>query len=95
MPGVADDPEYEVFGAPCQLRLLLGPEHGRTIPLPDISMLGPNIFPWSSRAEIFDKGRNPKNHKDDDQDRDQAHPQHHSGRHIGHLHHSCLSMDSV
>ena len=34
-----------VFGAPCQLRLLVGPEHGRTIPLPDISMLGPNSFP--------------------------------------------------
>jgi hypothetical protein len=26
-----------VFGAPCQLRLLAGPEHGRTIPLPDMS----------------------------------------------------------
>ena len=25
-----------VFGAPCQLRLLAGQEHGRTIPLPDI-----------------------------------------------------------
>src|SRR5258707_2149087 len=25
-----------VFGAPCQLRLLAGPEHGRTIPLADI-----------------------------------------------------------
>jgi hypothetical protein len=24
-----------VFGAPCQLRLLAGQEHGRTIPLPD------------------------------------------------------------
>jgi hypothetical protein len=26
-----------VFGAPCQLRLLAGPEHGRTIPLAVIS----------------------------------------------------------
>src|SRR5262249_43785327 len=26
-----------VFGAPCQLRLLAGPEHGRTIPLADMS----------------------------------------------------------
>jgi len=25
-----------VFGAPCQLPLLAGPEHGRTIPLADI-----------------------------------------------------------
>jgi hypothetical protein len=25
-----------VFGAPCQLPLLAGPEHGRTIPLVDI-----------------------------------------------------------
>src|SRR5215510_9117348 len=28
-----------VFGAPCQLRLLAGPEHGRTIPLADIEGL--------------------------------------------------------
>src|SRR5712672_581513 len=26
-----------VFGAPCQLRLLAGQEHGRTIPLPDVA----------------------------------------------------------
>jgi hypothetical protein len=26
-----------VFGAPCQLSLLAGQEHGRTIPLTDIS----------------------------------------------------------
>jgi hypothetical protein len=25
-----------VFGAPCQLRLLAGQEHGRTIPLADV-----------------------------------------------------------
>jgi hypothetical protein len=25
-----------VFGAPCQLLLLAGPEHGRTIPLPEV-----------------------------------------------------------
>jgi hypothetical protein len=25
-----------VFGAPCQLRLLAGQEHGRTIPLTDV-----------------------------------------------------------
>jgi hypothetical protein len=25
-----------VFGAPCQLRLLAGQEHGRTIPLADL-----------------------------------------------------------
>ena len=28
-----------VFGAPCQLRLLAGPEHGRTIPLADIGRI--------------------------------------------------------
>jgi hypothetical protein len=28
-----------VFGAPCQLRLLAGQEHGRTIPLADLSQL--------------------------------------------------------
>jgi hypothetical protein len=28
-----------VFDAPCQLRLLAGPEHGRTIPLADIGEL--------------------------------------------------------
>src|ERR1700736_3479617 len=28
-----------VFGAPCQLRLLAGQEHGRTIPLADIAWL--------------------------------------------------------
>jgi hypothetical protein len=27
-----------VFGAPCQLRLLAGQEHGRTIPLSDIEI---------------------------------------------------------
>jgi len=27
-----------VFGAPCQLRLLAGQEHGRTIPLADIQV---------------------------------------------------------
>jgi len=27
-----------VFGAPCQLRLLAGQEHGRTIPLSDINL---------------------------------------------------------
>jgi hypothetical protein len=26
-----------VFGAPCQLRLLAGQEHGRTIPLADLT----------------------------------------------------------
>jgi len=26
-----------VFGAPCQLRLLAGQEHGRTIPLADMA----------------------------------------------------------
>src|SRR6516162_9589732 len=28
-----------VFGAPCQLPLLAGPEHGRTIPLADIGLI--------------------------------------------------------
>jgi hypothetical protein len=32
-----------VFGAPCQLRLLAGQEHGRTIPLPDIERV------WDAR----------------------------------------------
>jgi hypothetical protein len=27
-----------VFGAPCQLRLLAGQEHGRTIPLSDVTI---------------------------------------------------------
>jgi hypothetical protein len=27
-----------VFGAPCQLRMLAGQEHGRTIPLADIAV---------------------------------------------------------
>ena len=27
-----------VFGAPCQLRLLAGQEHGRTIPLADFAL---------------------------------------------------------
>jgi hypothetical protein len=27
-----------VFGAPCQLRLLAGQEHGRTIPLADMEI---------------------------------------------------------
>jgi hypothetical protein len=27
-----------VFGAPCQLRLLAGQEHGRTIPLSDMAL---------------------------------------------------------
>jgi hypothetical protein len=34
--GVRDMALLLVFGAPCQLRLLAGQEHGRTIPLPDI-----------------------------------------------------------
>jgi hypothetical protein len=37
-----------VFGAPCQLRLLVGPEHGRTIPLPDIS--GPLLLRCTARC---------------------------------------------
>ena len=28
-----------VFAAPCQLRLLTGPKHGRTIPLADIEVI--------------------------------------------------------
>jgi hypothetical protein len=32
-----------VFGAPCQLRLLEGQEHGRTIPLTDIAVLAWHI----------------------------------------------------
>ena len=36
-----------VFGAPCQLRLLAGQEHGRTIPLADI------LLTWSvTRANL-------------------------------------------
>jgi hypothetical protein len=38
-----------VFGAPCQLRLLAGQEHGRTIPLADIS--GPEILEDSDNSE--------------------------------------------
>jgi hypothetical protein len=33
-----------VFGAPCQLRLLAGQEHGRTIPLADVSSSAPGPF---------------------------------------------------
>ena len=37
-----------VFGAPCQLRLLAGPEHGRTIPLADIDGLDiPQCSAWA------------------------------------------------
>jgi hypothetical protein len=36
-----------VFGAPCQLRLLAGQEHGRTIPLTDI---GPAFHAAIARA---------------------------------------------
>ena len=42
-----------VFGAPCQLRLLAGQEHGRTIPLPDIDLpvqtryTDPTLGVWS------------------------------------------------
>jgi hypothetical protein len=35
-----------VFGAPCQLRLLAGQEHGRTIPLTDL-LLGAVTEPTS------------------------------------------------
>jgi len=38
-----------VFGAPCQLRLLAGQEHGRTIPLPDLSGK-PRLVSFSPRA---------------------------------------------
>ena len=37
-----------VFGAPCQLRLLAGQEHGRTIPLADIAGQASNCVPNSS-----------------------------------------------
>src|SRR6266851_1717839 len=33
-----------VFGAPCQLRLLAGQEHGRTIPLADFALLRSDCF---------------------------------------------------
>jgi hypothetical protein len=40
-----------IFGAPCQLRLLAGPEHGRTIPLADIGVIeipqGSGLLPES------------------------------------------------
>jgi hypothetical protein len=35
-----------VFGAPCQLPLLAGQEHGRTIPLTDLRPNGPRCFDW-------------------------------------------------
>jgi hypothetical protein len=37
-----------VFGAPCQLPLLVGPEHGRTIPLAD--MVGPLLLRCMART---------------------------------------------
>jgi hypothetical protein len=41
----------------------------------------------SSRAEIFNAGGNTENEKNYGEDPNEAHPQHHSGRHIGYLHH--------
>ena len=38
-----------VFGAPCQLQLLVGQEHGRTIPLADFS----GSVGFSGRRELY------------------------------------------
>jgi hypothetical protein len=40
-----------VFGAPCQLRLLAGSEHGRTFPLPDLS--GPLLAAMHRRDLLY------------------------------------------
>ena len=37
-----------VFGAPCQLRLLAGQEHGRTIPLTDLLNVAQVTFGWAA-----------------------------------------------
>jgi hypothetical protein len=42
-----------VFGAPCQLRLLAGQEHGRTIPLTDIGRRSADDPNWTS-SELTD-----------------------------------------
>src|SRR5207342_509703 len=39
-----------VFGAPCQLRLLAGQEHGRTIPLADVGCLAVSSVRAAVRA---------------------------------------------
>src|SRR6202035_3704963 len=43
-----------VFGAPCQLRLLAGQEHGRTIPLSDIPLVPPATFETSPGIRYAD-----------------------------------------
>jgi hypothetical protein len=35
-----------VFGAPCQLRLLAGQEHGRTIPLAEVMLISKSSWAW-------------------------------------------------
>jgi hypothetical protein len=35
-----------VLSAPCQLLILAGPEHGRTIPLTELRPNGPRCFDW-------------------------------------------------
>src|SRR5258706_14515392 len=44
-----------VFGAPCQLRLLAGQEHGRTIPLADFSSRPPRRIEALGRAVSPDR----------------------------------------
>ena len=41
-----------VFGAPFQLRVLAGPEHGRTIPLPDIGRWMDRILRGEKPADL-------------------------------------------
>jgi hypothetical protein len=47
-----------VFAAPCQLRLLAGPEHGRTIPLAVISRIEvpqrSSLLPHRDMLSLFD-----------------------------------------
>jgi hypothetical protein len=55
-----------VFGAPCQLRLLAGPEHGRTIPLPDIDQIEmpQRMLSWCAPGcVIVSAGKHEKRHQ--------------------------------
>src|ERR1700704_3473434 len=41
-----------VFGAPCQLRLLAGQEHGRTIPLAEVLPRDPTVLGFTISRDI-------------------------------------------
>jgi hypothetical protein len=41
-----------VFGAPCQIRLLAGQEHGRTIPLAEVLPRDPTVLGFTISRDI-------------------------------------------